>query len=136
VPKNKANLRERRAEPGGVVGENGSHDHGDQHCESKTIFSSTIEGPAGWQTAVFRKGFGPFANFRKPEFVLGGSTAERAKDQHDRSAAIARDLDPAKWADASQELAVQVIREWAAAEEARHDAFYEELLRLTTSGQR
>jgi len=63
-------------------------------------------------------------------------TAERAKDQHDRSAAIARDLDPAKWADASQELAVQVIREWAAAEEARHDAFYEELLRLTTSGQR
>jgi hypothetical protein len=97
---------------------------------------STIEGPAGWQTAVFRKGFGPFANFQKPEFVLGGSTAERAKDQHDRSAAIARDLDPAKWADASQELAVQVIREWAAAEEARHDAFYEELLRLTTSGQR
>jgi len=98
----------------------------------KKYFVSTIEGPAAWQTAVFHKVLGPFANFRKAEFVLRGSTSERAGDQHDRTVAIVRDLDPADWADASQKLAVQVIEEWAAAEGAKHDAFYEELLRLTT----
>lgn len=101
----------------------------------RKYFVSTIEGPAGWQTAVFQKKFGPFANFKKPEFVLGGSTTERAADQHDRTIAIVRDLDPAGWADASQKLAVQAIEEWAASEKPKDDAFYEELLRHTNSEQ-
>lgn len=101
----------------------------------KKYFVSTIEGPAGWQTAVFRKVLGPFANFKKPEFILGGSTTDRATDQHDRTVEIVRDLDPVSWEEASQKLAVQVIEEWAASERERDDAFYEELLRLTTSGR-
>jgi hypothetical protein len=100
----------------------------------KKYFVSTIEGPAGWQTAVFRKKFGPFANFKKPEFVLGGSTTEKAADQHNRTVAIVRDLDPAGWVEDSQKLAIQVIEEWAADKRTEDDAFYEELVRLTTSG--
>jgi hypothetical protein len=100
----------------------------------RKYFVSTIEGIAGWQTAVFRKKFGPFANFRKPEFFLGGSSADRAADQHDRTVAIVRDVDPANWDEASRKLSVQVIEEWAAAEAAQDEAFYEELSRLTTSG--
>jgi hypothetical protein len=94
----------------------------------KKYFVSTIEGPAGWQTAVFRKAFGPFANFKKPEFTLGGSTADRARDQHDRTMAIVRDVDPVNWDEASRKLAVEVIEEWAAAEKTQQDAFYDELL--------
>jgi hypothetical protein len=89
----------------------------------KKYFVSTIEGIAGWQTAVFRKKFGPFANFRRPEFVLGGSDAERARDQHERTAAIVRDIDPANWEEASRRLAVQVIKEWAAAQEVKDAAW-------------
>ena len=96
---------------------------------------STIEGVGGWQTAVFRKRFGPFANFRKPEFFLGGSAADRAGDQHDRAVAIVRDVDPENWGEASRKLSVQVINEWAAAEAAEHTAWYDEMVRLTTSGR-
>jgi hypothetical protein len=83
----------------------------------------------GWQTAVFRKIFGPLANFRKPEFVLGGSTAARAADQHDRAVTIVRDVDPANWEEASRRLAIQVIEERAAVEEAEHAAWFDELVR-------
>jgi hypothetical protein len=96
---------------------------------------STIEGIAGWQTAVFRKRFGPFANFRKPEFFLGGSAADRAADQHGRAVAIVRGVDPANWEEEARKLHVQVINEWAAAEEAERAAWYDELVRITTSGR-
>lgn len=101
----------------------------------KKYFVSTVEGVAGWQTAVFRKRFGPFANFRKPEFFFGGAAGDRAADQHDRAVAIVRDVDPANWEEASRKLQAQVINEWAAAEAAEQAAWYDEIIRLTTSGR-
>ena len=101
----------------------------------KEYFVSTIEGVGGWQTAVFRKRFGPFANFRKPEFFLGGSATDRAVDQHDRAVVIVPDVDPANWEEASRKLQMQVIKEWAAAEEAADAAFYDEIVHITTSGR-
>jgi DNA-binding FadR family transcriptional regulator len=99
----------------------------------KKYFVSTIEGVAGWQTGVFRKRFGPFANFRKPELFIGGSAGDRAADQHDRVVAIVQDVDPADWEETSRKLQVQVINEWAAAEEAEHTTFCNELVRRTRS---
>lgn len=58
----------------------------------KKYFVSTVEGIAGWETAVFRKIIGPFANFKRPEFHLGGSEADRAADRHERVIAIVRDI--------------------------------------------
>jgi hypothetical protein len=97
----------------------------------KKYFVSTIEGIAGWQTAVFRKKIGPFVNFRKPEFSLGGSDADRAADQHERAVAIVRDIDPENWEEASRRLAVQVINEWAAAQEVKDAAWLDEMARTS-----
>jgi hypothetical protein len=48
------------------------------------------------QTAVFRKIFGPFANFWKPQaFFLGND----ATYLHGRVTALVRDVDPADWDD-------------------------------------
>ena len=99
---------------------------------SKKYFVSTVEEPrvGGWQTAVFRKIFGPFANFGKPEFFLGGSVAERAAYQHERVVTIVRDVDPANWTEASRGLSMELIEEEVHAEKATHDGFYQEMLRL------
>ena len=79
----------------------------------KKYFVSTVEEPrvGGWQTAVFRKIFGPLANFHKPAFFLGCSAADRAGYQHERVATIVRDVDPANWEEASRVLSVQLIEE-------------------------
>jgi hypothetical protein len=106
-----------------LTDENRADDHSYQHPHAQKYFVSTIEGIAGWQTAVFRKKFGPFANFRKPAFCLGGSDADHAADQHERTVAIVRDIDPANWEEASHRLAVQVINEWAAAQEVKDAAW-------------
>jgi hypothetical protein len=95
-------------------------------------FVSTVDEPrvGGWQTAVFRKIFGPLANFRKPAFFLGGSTAERAAYQHDRVATIVRDVDPADWEEASRVLSMELIEEDVQAEKAADAGFYSEMLRM------
>jgi hypothetical protein len=63
----------------------------------RKYFVSTIEGcVGGWQTAVYRKKFGPFVNSRNPElFFLVGLEEERAVDRHNRMVTIVRDVDPA-----------------------------------------
>jgi hypothetical protein len=72
---------------------------------------STIEGGVeGWQTAVFRKKFGLFANYYNPELCfLVGLEAERAADHHNRVVAIVRDVDPANWDRASHDLAEESL---------------------------
>lgn len=75
---------------------------------------STVEVPPTshrWQTAVARKIIGPFANFHKPAFFLGGAPEERAADQHQRVVAIVRDIDPANWEKASLALELKLIEE-------------------------
>jgi hypothetical protein len=48
------------------------------------------------ETAVFRKIFGPFANFWQPRVVFFGSDAAHL---HARVTALVRDVDPADWND-------------------------------------
>ena len=73
----------------------------------RKYFVSTVEGGVeGWQTSVFQQKFGPFANFQNPElFFLVGLEGERAAVHHNRVVAIVRDVDPANWDCASQDLA-------------------------------
>jgi hypothetical protein len=89
------------------------------HNRKKYVVSTVPIPPGdGWQTAVFRPIFGPIANFRKPKLFLGGAAADRAAYQHERAVAIARDINPANWEEASRILFQQVIEERTAAEEA------------------
>jgi len=46
------------------------------------------------QTAVFRKIFGPFANFRQPQVIFFGNDAAYL---HSRVTALVRNVDPADW---------------------------------------
>jgi hypothetical protein len=48
----------------------------------------------GQQTAVFRKIFGPFANFHQPQATFFGNDAAYL---HGRVTALVRDVDPADW---------------------------------------
>jgi hypothetical protein len=98
----------------------------------KKYFVSTVEEPrvGGWQTAVYRKIFGPLANFRKPAFFLGGSVAERAANQHERVATIVRDVDPANWEEASRVLSMELIEQDVLAEQAEHASFHSEISRM------
>jgi hypothetical protein len=79
----------------------------------KKYFVSTVEEPriGGWQTAVFKQIFGPFANFHNPAFFLGCSPAERAPYQHKRVASIVPDVDPVVWKEASRVLSMELINE-------------------------
>ncbi len=64
--------------------------------DGKQYFVSTVRcrRSGGWQSAVFRKIFGPFANFRRPQgFFLGVDAAYL----HARVTALARDVDPVAW---------------------------------------
>lgn len=79
---------------------------------------------------MYRKIFGPFANFRRPAFFLGGSVAERAANQHERVAIIVRDIDPINWEEASRVLSMKLIEEAVLAEESEHAAWYSEMLRM------
>ena len=61
----------------------------------KRYFVSTIKCPHSeglQQTAVFRKIFGPFANFRQAQATFFGNDATYL---HDRVTALVRDVDPA-----------------------------------------
>ena len=64
----------------------------------KRYFVSTVDNSGskyfGYQTAVFRKRFGPLANFKRPQaFFLG----DHAAYLHGRVTALVRDVDPANW---------------------------------------
>ena len=98
----------------------------------KKYFVSTVEEArvGGWQTAVFRKIFGPFANFWKPAFFLGGAAPGRAADQHQRVATIVRDVDPVDWGEASRALSTELIEEEVPAEKAKDAAWYSEMLQM------
>ena len=63
----------------------------------KRYFVSTIKCPHReglQQTAVFRKIFGPFANFRQPQVIFFGNDAAYL---HSRVTALVRNVDPADW---------------------------------------
>jgi hypothetical protein len=67
------------------------------------------------ETAVFRKIFGPFANFWRPQAIFLGSDAA---DLHSRAIALVRDFDPVYWnvfeaseADAAFEVLIARLRE-------------------------
>ena len=68
----------------------------------KRYFVSTVKNTRGsaasrhaeYQTAVYRKIFGPFANFRQPQAFFMGNDAAYL---HDRIIALVRDVDPADW---------------------------------------
>lgn len=63
----------------------------------KRYFVSTIKSPGSealQQTAVFRKIFGPFANFRQPQATFFGNDAAYL---HGRVTTLVRDVDPADW---------------------------------------
>jgi hypothetical protein len=100
----------------------------------KKYFISTVEEPrvGGWQTAVFRKIFGPVANFGNPAFFLGCFAAERAAYQHERVATIVRDIDPADWGEASRKLSMELIEEDVKEQKAADTEFYAEMSRKFT----
>jgi hypothetical protein len=63
----------------------------------KRYFVSTIKCPRGevlQQTAVYRKIFGPFANFRQPLAIFFGNDAAYL---HGRVTELVRHVDPADW---------------------------------------
>jgi hypothetical protein len=63
----------------------------------KQYFVSTIKCPGSTglqQTAVFRKIFGPFANFHQPQATFFGNDAAYL---HGRVTALVRDVAPADW---------------------------------------
>ena len=63
----------------------------------KTYFVSTVKCrrvETLHQAAVFRKIFGPFANFWRPKAFFLGSDAAYL---HDRVTTLVRDVDPAEW---------------------------------------
>lgn len=68
----------------------------------RRYFVSTIKNTRGsaasrraeYQTAVYLKIFGPFANFRQPEAFFMGNDAAYL---HDRVIALVRDVDPVDW---------------------------------------
>jgi len=63
----------------------------------KRYFVSTVKCPRSeslQQTAVFRKIFGPIANFWRPQATFFG---DDAADLHARVTALVRDIHPAYW---------------------------------------
>jgi hypothetical protein len=64
----------------------------------KRYFVSTVKSPRSseglQETAVFRKFFGPFANFWQPQATFFGNDAAYL---HGRVTALVRDVDPADW---------------------------------------
>jgi hypothetical protein len=63
----------------------------------KNYFVSTVRSSRSkglHETAVFRKIFGPLANFWRPQATFFGSDAA---DLHTRVTALVRDVDPANW---------------------------------------
>ena len=66
-------------------------------ADRKQYFVSTVKCPGSkelYQTAVFRKIFGPFANFRKPQTTFFGNDAAYL---HGRVTALVRNTDPVDW---------------------------------------
>jgi hypothetical protein len=93
---------------------------------SKSYFVSTVKSSRSnglHQTAVFRKIFGLFANFWRPQAIfLGGDAA----DLHAFATALVRDFDPVYWkvfeaseADAAFEVLMARLREELKATENR-----------------
>jgi hypothetical protein len=67
----------------------------------KSYFVSTVkcrhsDSEHLWQSAVFRKIFGPFANFAKPQGLFLG---EERDYLHAHVTTVVRDVDPADWDD-------------------------------------
>lgn len=90
---------------------------------------------AGGKPRYFEKGLGRSPTSGSQSFSLADQPPTAAVDQHDRAVVIVRDVDPANWEEASRKLQVQVIKEWAAAEEAADAAFYDGIVHITTSGR-
>lgn len=60
----------------------------------KNTYGSAASRHAEYQTAVYRKIFGPFANFKQPQALYMGNDAAYL---HDRIIELVRDVDPADW---------------------------------------
>ena len=66
-------------------------------ANGKSYFVSTVKSSRSiglHETAVFRKIFGPFANFWRPQATFFGNDAA---DLHARVTVLVRDVDPADW---------------------------------------
>jgi hypothetical protein len=66
-------------------------------ANGKSYFVSTVKSSRSiglHETAVFRKIFGPFANFWRPQTIFFG---DDAADLHAHVTALVRDFDPAYW---------------------------------------
>jgi hypothetical protein len=76
----------------------------------KRYFISTVKVGNAWQIAVFRKIFGPLANFWWPAFRLDGVQASRTSVQHKRVEAIVRDVSPSNWEKSKGALLIEDAR--------------------------
>jgi hypothetical protein len=65
---------------------------------------STVGRMGAWQTAVFKRRFGPLSAFWAPALVLNALEATHAAAHHDRVAIIVRDINPTNWEEAKRAL--------------------------------
>ena len=103
----------------------------------KRYYVSTAEveavGNKVWQTAVFRKRFGPLAGVFKPALFVGGVAEGLARFQHEQVEAIIRNVAPSEWDSARSKLLSKLIESQMESEAAGDQEFFEEMLRLTGS---
>jgi hypothetical protein len=104
----------------------------------KRYYVSTTEvqavGNRVWQTAVFRKRFGPFAGMFKPVLFVGGVDESLSRLQHERVESIVRNTAPSDWESAKWGLLSELSEMQAQSESSEDRTFYEHLLRMTGGG--
>jgi hypothetical protein len=101
----------------------------------KRYFVSTAEvqaiGNRVWQTAVFRKRFGPLAGMFRPALFIGGVAEGTARLQHEQVQAIVRDTPPREWELAKWQLLSKLVDSQTESQAAGDRDFFEKLLRMT-----
>src|SRR5260370_214368 len=68
---------------------------------------STVGRMGAWQTAVFKRRFGPLCAFWAPALVLNALEATHAAARHDAIAIIVRDVNPTNWEEAKRVLLME-----------------------------
>jgi hypothetical protein len=80
---------------------------GRRYCVS-TIEARFVGGPV-WQTAVFRKRFGPFAAWFKPALIYDGVEASLARLQHEQVEALVQKTPPSDWESVKRKWLTELI---------------------------
>jgi hypothetical protein len=95
---------------------------------SKRYYVSTAEvqavGNRVWQTAVFRKRFGPLAGMFRPALFVGGVAEGMARLQHEQVEAIVRNTPPHEWESAKWQLLSKLVDSQTESQAAGDQEFF------------